>query len=387
MHRLLLVISWALLPAAVAMGQLVVDFEELALPPESAAPADASATPFVSRLVEFNRTWNQDFNCCPAAWAYSNQTDLTTAGFTNPFSAYALPQGGGVLGSANFAIANNSFLGEALVTLPAPTQVDGMYVTNNTYAYLAVAEGNDGQQPGNPPLFVKGPFEADDWFRLEIVGRDIQGAETARVPFYLADFRNGASIVVDQWTWVDLAPLGEQVASLAFELSSTDNGMFGMNTPAYFAVDNLTIQTLPGDFDLDFQYACGDVDALVDAIVAGNHATNFDLNADELVDGQDLSMWLELAGAASSPTGVFLPGDANLDGGVDGADYLRWHQHRFTSAGWCGGDFDASGSVDGFDLLIWNAHKFQPAAVPEPALGLWAAAGWAFLAAQRRRRL
>ena len=260
------------------------------------------------------------------------------------------------------------FFGEALVSLPAATRVDGMFVTNNTYAYLAVANGNDGQQPGNPPLFVKGPFEAGDWFLLEIVGRDVQGAETGRVPFYLADFRDGASVVIDQWTWVPLAGLGDQVASLAFELSSTDSGMFGMNTPAYFAMDNLTIEMLPGDFDVDFHYTCADVDALVAEIVAGTNSSDFDLNDDGNVDTIDLADWLGVAGTASSPTGVYLPGDANLDGFVDGADYARWNQHRFSFAtGWCGGDFDASGGTDGFDLLIWNAHKFQPTAVPEPA--------------------
>ena len=59
--------------------------------------------------------------------------------------------------------------------------------------------------------------------------------------FYLADYRfadNGLDYIVDDWSWVDLTSLGA-VDKLQFGLSSTDNGFFGMNTPAYFAMDNM----------------------------------------------------------------------------------------------------------------------------------------------------
>jgi hypothetical protein len=160
------------------------------------------------------------------------------------------------------------------------------------------------------------------------------------------------------------------VASLTFELSSTDVGMFGMNTPAYFAIDNLSLSTLHGDFNTDFVYSCEDVDALVAAIAGGANDLNFDLNSDDAVNQLDLADWLALAGAANLPSGnSYLPGDANLDGSVDGGDFLVWNDHKFAQvSAWCQGDFDASGFVDGDDFLIWNTNKFQSsAAVPEPA--------------------
>ncbi len=72
-----------------------------------------------------------------------------------------------------------------------------------------------------------------------------------------------------------------------------------------------------------------------------------------------------------------LPGDANLDGVVNGADFLIWNSNKFTSqVGWRNGDFNADGFVDGQDFVIWNGFKFQSldttATVPEPAVGILA---------------
>ena len=63
------------------------------------------------------------------------------------------------------------------------------------------------------------------------------------IDFYLADFRfddNTLDYIVDQWTTVDLSGLTNAV-ELQFSLSSSDVGDFGMNTPAYFAVDHVTV--------------------------------------------------------------------------------------------------------------------------------------------------
>jgi hypothetical protein len=43
---------------------------------------------------------------------------------------------------------------------------------------------------------------------------------------------------------VDLTLLGA-ATRLTFGLSSSDNGPFGMNTPAYFALDSLTVTPVP----------------------------------------------------------------------------------------------------------------------------------------------
>jgi len=80
-----------------------------------------------------------------------------------------------------------------------------------------------------------------DWFLLTITGKDSSDAVTGTVDFYLADYRfddNSLDYIVDEWTWVDLTSLGG-ATKLEFDLDSSDVGTWGMNTPAYFAMDDL----------------------------------------------------------------------------------------------------------------------------------------------------
>ena len=80
-----------------------------------------------------------------------------------------------------------------------------------------------------------------DWFLLTIHGLDANGDEAKTVEFYLADFRaedNGKEYIIEDSTRVYLSSLSS-ITGLQFTLSSSDNGQYGMNTPAYFAIDTL----------------------------------------------------------------------------------------------------------------------------------------------------
>ncbi len=123
---------------------------------------------------------------------------------------------------------------------------------------------------------------------------------------------------------------------------------------------------------------CGEFDALVAAIVAGANDPAWDLNRDQLVNLADLTVLRTIGGQLNLPSGnPYLPGDANLNGAVDGSDFGIWNSSKFTnSPGWCAGDFNANGAVDGSDFGVWNAYKFASsdgvAAVPEPlGGGVW----------------
>ncbi|MEM8681612.1 MAG: PEP-CTERM sorting domain-containing protein, partial [Planctomycetota bacterium] len=134
---------------------------------------------------------------------------------------------------------------------------------------------------------------------------------------------------------------------------------------------------------------CGDINALVAAIAAGGNPAAFDLDGNGLVDGDDITAWLGAAGEANLGPGLeFLPGDATLDGTVDGQDFLAWNDHKFTAdAGWCGGDFNGDGTTDGGDFLLWNKHKFTSSdqfAVPEPTGPLLVVMGLLAFVSRRR---
>ena len=61
-------------------------------------------------------------------------------------------------------------------------------------------------------------------------------------PFLLAD---GTSIVRD-WIEIDFEGTAiENANMIGVEFRSTDTGMFGINTPTYVAIDNLTLTAIP----------------------------------------------------------------------------------------------------------------------------------------------
>ncbi|NBD37271.1 MAG: DUF4465 domain-containing protein, partial [Verrucomicrobia bacterium] len=120
---------------------------------------------------------------------------------------------------------------------------DTMRVTNTTYAALSMRDGDAfakqfGGADGSDP----------DYFRLTIEGLDGTATVTGAVEFYLADFRfadDARDTIVETWEEVDLSALGSGVAELRFSLDSSDEGEFGMNTPSYFAMDDLAFAAVP----------------------------------------------------------------------------------------------------------------------------------------------
>ena len=138
--------------------------------------------------------------------------------------------GGGYDGSATYGVAYAaSFNGPCYAELlTEPAVVPGFYITNSSYAYNSLTGGDS---------FAK-KFGLGDWFKLTITGYDADGEVTGTKEYYLADLRDAdKAYIIKDWRYVDLSGLGE-VAKLGFDLSSTDNGTYGMNTPAYFCFDN-----------------------------------------------------------------------------------------------------------------------------------------------------
>lgn len=167
-----------------------------------------------------------------SGFVYSNKTDSVTIGYTNQFAAKPAK---GFNVSNKYAVAYG--ITTKLIFKPRPGGVNsqGFYITNSTYAYNSMKNGDAfakkfGGATGNDP----------DWFK--IVARAYRNGQlTADTSvFYLADYRNSANkYIVNTWQWFSLSNLGK-ADSLLFTLSSTDNGTYGMNTPAYFCMDNFT---------------------------------------------------------------------------------------------------------------------------------------------------
>ncbi len=147
-----------------------------------------------------------------------------------------------------------------------------------------------------------------------------------------------------------------------------------------------------GDFDADGDLDASDINALTTVLADSGGSPIFDLTGDGQVNREDLDRWLQLGGAMNLASGAaYLPGDANLDGSVDVADFNRWNQSRLTSTSdWTAGNFNGDGVVDVADWNVWNQHKFQTAGgstVPEPSASyLWLAMAWLSWNGQKVKR-
>ena len=121
------------------------------------------------------------------------------------------------------------------------------------------------------------------------------------------------------------------------------------------------LQPPPCDLDGDGDCDGDDIDMLQENIVVGPpDLATFDLDQDGTVSVVDRDLWLALAGAENLPSrNPYLIGDANLDGNVDGQDFVTWNNHKFTTtSAWTDGDFTADGIVNGQDFVVWNGSKF-----------------------------
>lgn len=116
--------------------------------------------------------------------------------------------------------------GEA-ITLPKPATVVGFYFTNEAWVVDAILNG-DGMTPGK--------FETTDWLKCVVTGTHVDGT-TATLDLWLA--KDGT--YVSDWQWADLTVLGK-VESLSFYFEGTKKNSWGLTTPTYLCIDDMTIQ-------------------------------------------------------------------------------------------------------------------------------------------------
>jgi Domain of unknown function (DUF4465)/PEP-CTERM motif len=236
MHRWILPILFLLTPAA-ASADFTSTFEDQGLPANSFQNNAGASGQFTSGGNGFNNTFDPSFGGIWSGWSISSTTDTTTPGFGNQYSAIT---GSGANGSQTYGVAFTFSTGVdplhpdgSIINLAAGSSPQSIDVTNTTYAYLSMLNGDS---------FAR-KFAAGDFFQLTISGYDSlngTGNIVAEKDFYLADFLNGNHLIVNTWQTLDLTSLAG-AKSLRFGLKSSDNDpSFGMNTPAFFAVDNFT---------------------------------------------------------------------------------------------------------------------------------------------------
>jgi hypothetical protein len=216
---------------------MLSDFGELSLDPESFWNGSDGSGYFISGPARFHNSYNSEYLSW-SGWAYSSTSDVSTSGFANQYSAVT---GEGFPGSdpLNQVYGVSCLYGPSVIDFSAEQAhvIKGFYTTNSTYAALSMREGDFfakkfGGDSGSDP----------DYFKLLVWGK-LDGAFTDTIEYYLADYRYenaNDDYIINTWQWVDLSSLG-RVDSLLFGLESSDAGDYGINTPAYFCLDNLMV--------------------------------------------------------------------------------------------------------------------------------------------------
>jgi hypothetical protein len=239
------------LPLSLHGGSLVITFDDLPLgnpgvdgseaygdPPEyyfnGSGKADPTA-PIQSGEAALANNYNSQWGSW-SGWAYSNTTDTTTPGFQNQYSNIT---GSGRNSEAFGIFYPNSGGGNAIDFASALDLSDhrGMYITNTTYAYSSMRDGDQfakafGGPDGNDP----------DYLLVRATGL-LAGEVTGTSEFYLGDYRfdkNELDYLVDSWEFWNLQSLGT-IDGIRFTFEGSDTGQF-LNTPSYFAMDDFGAQ-------------------------------------------------------------------------------------------------------------------------------------------------
>jgi hypothetical protein len=218
-------------------AQKVIDFEGFNLPLNTFLNGSDLKGGFQAEDVFLpNRFTSSSFGDFWSGWSISTMRDSVTSGFLNQYSA---KPASGFNGSATYAVAFAS-TGLKLSGDAAGNVVEGLYMTNSTYAFNSMRDGDAfakrfGGESGNDK----------DFFKVIIKGFLEGQVSQDSVEFFLADFRfdnNSMDYIVSTWDYVDLTSLGN-VDSLSFKFASSDVGDFGINTPLYVCVDQIILDS------------------------------------------------------------------------------------------------------------------------------------------------
>ena len=161
-------------------------------------------------------------------FSYSNVTDTTTPGLANQFAAFP---GSGANGSSNYLISTGD------TSLTATGIIQSIDIAPTTFSALAILNGDDG---GNN--FVSVPLSANGgFFELIISG----GSSGVNIPVSFGDFRDPANIINVPNVFQTIDVSGLNATSLSFTYAGSDTSFGFLNTPTFFAADNIVIAAVP----------------------------------------------------------------------------------------------------------------------------------------------
>ena len=237
MKKVLLIGALSALFINLSIGQQILDFESVTLSADSYDNGSSSAGDFVFGQLTLSNVYDAQWGSWNG-FSISNMSDNATAGFSNQYSAY---HGSGKDGSTNFAV----YYPQGTISVAQNGVIEGFYITNTTYAAISMRDGDAFAKQFGSPNDANGipdGTNGEDYFRVWIIGENGSGLRDS-VLFYLADYRfadDNDDYIVDTWEYVDLTQLSVNAKTVEFLFESSDVGQWGINTPQYFAIDDIS---------------------------------------------------------------------------------------------------------------------------------------------------
>lgn len=180
---------------------------------------------YAEKDLSFNTSYTKsDYLVSFMGFGISNRT-ATGFSATN----FTIDQFNNVTGKAHSGKQFAVVYGQAATITVSNTKgvnVKGFFFTNSSYLVNSVENGDD---------YAKKFETGKDYFKVTVTADNGKS-----VDFYPADYRTGVTVVKD-WKWLDLSSLG-RVKSLTFTFDGTDKGEWGLNTPLYVCIDDLTYE-------------------------------------------------------------------------------------------------------------------------------------------------
>ena len=194
---------------------------------ETGTPFDNwGATAYACSYTEAGVTFPANYTPAWGSWsgfAISNRTATTFSNDTMTPDQFNSITGKARSGK-NFCVVNT--YGET-IDFATPIVVKGFFYTNEAWTVYAILNG-DGMTPGK--------FGVSDWFKCTITATKADDT-TANVELWLA--KDGD--YVKDWQYCDLSSLGK-IKSLAFSFDGTKKNDYGVTTPTYICIDDITIE-------------------------------------------------------------------------------------------------------------------------------------------------
>lgn len=209
----------------------VVDFEELTLQPNSSWVGSDGTGQFTSSYLTLYNNYNSSYSSWEG-FAYTNDTDVETYDYDNISCA----AGHGANNSANYAVCYvGSEWTPPYAPIPSGIKIDTEHSGDftNRGAYFCMTYYCSKYISDNYP-------ESHSYYKIKITAFT-NGTELGNREVVMADYSEGNTYKMDEWTYVDLSWING-ADSINFVTESNDPTYL---TPNYFCMDDFGAPAVP----------------------------------------------------------------------------------------------------------------------------------------------